>query len=160
MLATLGDRVRFLGYDLHADSVRAGEPLTFTLYWQALTQMDESYTVFTHLLGPSGEIVGQEDSMPRQGAYPTMLWQAGEVIADSYSFTVAPDAPPGNAPLEVGMYLLETNTRLPVTDEEGQSVSDDRILLSEVKVLPALPSPAIAPEKLHVVYLPLVEAGR
>jgi uncharacterized membrane protein len=160
MLATLGDRVRFLGYDLDTDSVRAGEPLSFTLYWQALRQMGESYTVFTHLLEPSGEIVGQKDSIPRQGAYPTTLWQPGEVITDSYSFTVVPDAPPGNSLLEVGMYLLETDTRLPVTDEQGQPVSDDRIVLSDVTVLPALPLPTVVPEKLHVVYLPLVEASR
>ena len=145
MLATLGDRVRFLGYDLDSDSVRAGEVLSFTLYWQALRPMDTSYSVFTHLLGPSNQLIGQKDSVPQGGSRPTTSWQTGEIVADTYAFTINPDAPPGNYPIEVGMYHLETSKRLPVMDANGQPVPDDRILLCEVTVLPALASTPTAP---------------
>jgi hypothetical protein len=140
MLATLGDQVRFVGYDLQSESVRAGEALSFTLYWQALRPMDVSYSVFTHLLGPSNQVLGQMDGIPGGGAHPTTLWQPGEVIADDYSFIVQAGAPPGEYPLEVGMYRLETGTRLPVTDAGGQPVPGDRILLPPIVVLP-VPSP-------------------
>lgn len=155
--ATLGERVRFLGYDLHSDPARAGETLSFTLYWQALRPMDISYTVFTHLLGPSNEILGQKDGVPRDGAYPTTLWQPGEVIADTYEFTIAPDAPPGSYPLEVGMYRVENAKRLPVVGADGQLVPDERILLPEITVLTALP-PTLTPEMPYHVHVPLVVA--
>jgi 4-amino-4-deoxy-L-arabinose transferase-like glycosyltransferase len=141
MLATLGDQVRFLGYDLQSESVRAGEALSFTLYWQALRPIDVSYSVFTHLLGPSDQVLGQMDGIPGGGAHPTTLWQPGEVIADDYAFVVQAGAPPGEHPLEIGMYRLETAVRLPVTDAGGQPVPGDRILLPPILVLPA-PSPS------------------
>jgi 4-amino-4-deoxy-L-arabinose transferase-like glycosyltransferase len=160
MVATLGEQVRFLGYDLGTDPARAAESLSLTLYWQALRPMDVSYTVFTHLLGPSNRIVGQKDSVPQGGAYPTTLWQPGEVIVDTVDLAIAPDAPPGSHPIEVGMYRLETRKRLPVLDVDGQPVPDDRILLPEVPVLPALtPTPAILGPR-HRVYLPLVRTPR
>jgi hypothetical protein len=159
MLATLGDQVRFLGYDLSADVVEAGQPLTLTLYWQALQPMDLSYTVFLHLLGPSNEIFGQKDSLPQDGTYPTSAWQPGEVVIDQRTFTVDPGAPPMTHTLEVGMYRLETLARLPVLDAAGQPVPDDRILLSEIRVLSVK---SHAPAHLDLpfrVFLPLVENG-
>jgi hypothetical protein len=137
MIATLSERVRFLGYDLGSDQVQAGEPLQFTLYWQALNPMNVSYSVFTHLLGPANEIVGQKDGVPQDGAYPTTLWQPGEVVVDTYSFVVNADVPPGEYPLEVGMYRVEDGTRLPVTGENGQPVPQDRLLLGPITVLSA-----------------------
>jgi hypothetical protein len=137
MSLTLGDQVRFLGYDLPEPAVRAGERQEFTLYWQALRPMDISYSVFTHLLGPGDEVIAQQDGEPGGGAYPTTAWQPGEVVADDYSFVIPADAPAGSYPLEVGMYRLETLTRLPVVDAGGLRLPDDRILLAEITVLPA-----------------------
>jgi len=163
MLATLGDQVRFLGYDIDSATVEAGQPLTVTLYWQALLTMDVDYTVFTHLLGPGNEVLGQEDSQPRSGTYPTTHWQPGEVIADTYSFLVGPDTRPGAYPLEVGMYRLETETRLSVVGADGQRVPDDRILLEEVTITApatAVPTPLpVLPEMPYRIYLPQVEAS-
>ncbi|MFN2169231.1 MAG: glycosyltransferase family 39 protein, partial [Anaerolineae bacterium] len=129
MNLTLGDRVRLLGYDLPQSAVRAGERLDFTLYWQALRPMNISYSVFTHLLEPSGEVIAQEDGEPVDGAYPTTGWQPGEVVADGYSFVIPAETPAGSYRLEVGMYRLETMTRLPVIDAGGKRLPDDRILL-------------------------------
>ena len=138
MLATLGDRVRFLGYDLDSESVHVGDAVSLTLYWQALSPMEFSYSVFTHLLGPSNEIIGQKDGVPQDGAYPTTLWEPGEVIVDTYVIGIHPDVPPGTYPLEIGMYRPETGVRLAVIDAAGQPLPDDRILLPRVTVLPAL----------------------
>jgi len=158
LVATLGDQVRFLGYDLNTEAVYSGQELSFTLYWQALRPIDHSYTVFTHLLGPENEVLGQKDSIPRGGAYPTTRWQPGEVVADTYRFTVAPDAPPGNYPLEAGMYRLETGARLPATDADGQPLPHDRILLAEIAVLQAPTPTPFDPASRHWTYLPLIVA--
>ena len=161
MVLTLGDQVRFLGYDLDSDAVRAGEALSLTLYWEALSTMDTSYTVFTHLLGPSNQVVGQKDNVPLNGTYPTALWEPGQVIADPYRIVVAADTPPGDYPLEVGMYRPDTSKRLPVIEADGQPLADDRILLSNITVLPALTAAAPPAPKTPIrFYLPLVMSDR
>jgi hypothetical protein len=129
----LGNQVELLGYDLDRTSVKPGESLHLTLYWRALTAVDASYTVFTHLLDGESRIWGQKDSVPKAGTYPTTLWVEGEVVTDEYKIVVKPDAPPGQYVIEVGMYLAQSGERLPVLDELGQ-VQGDRVLLEMVKI--------------------------
>ncbi len=134
MQANLGDRVEFLGYDLDRTQVKPGETLHLTLYWRATSQMETSYTVFTHLLDANEQIRGQQDNPPQLGAYPTTLWMPGEVIVDSYALVVDPMAPAGTHVLEIGMYDPADLRRLPVLDNTG--VIGDRILLGQVQVVP------------------------
>ena len=130
----LGEPVTLLGYDLRADRIQAGETLALTLYWQALTQMDTSYTVFTHLLDQEGRIWGQKDSVPGGGQLPTTSWVEREIIEDWYEIEVSRDAPAGEYVLEIGMYQWETGERLPVFDERG-TPQGDRILLDRIQIL-------------------------
>jgi hypothetical protein len=131
--ANLDGRIRFLGYDLDATSVGPGDTLNLTLYWQALTEMDESYTVFTHLLDQDNHIWGQRDSLPAGGTLPTSCWVKDEIIVDEYDIPVQPDAPPGEYLIEIGIYQLETGQRLPIIGQEGQIV-DDQVLLEELTI--------------------------
>lgn len=130
----LGDNIRLLGYDPPQREVVAGEALTIRLYWQTDDAIQDDYTVFTHLIGPGGELYGQQDSMPQGGGQPTHTWAAGETIVDEYRIEVASDAPPGDYVLAVGMYSLADLRRLPVTDAAGQAVPDDRIVIDGLAV--------------------------
>jgi hypothetical protein len=132
--ARVGEGVLFLGYDLRSDEVWPGDSLQLTLYWQALEEMQISYTVFTHLLDAEEHVWGQMDSIPLSGAAPTTGWMPGEVFADPYDIVVAPDAPPGVYVFEIGMYDATTGQRLPVLGAPGQP-EDDRILLQRIQVL-------------------------
>ncbi len=132
--ATLGQSVLFLGYDLHTNQVKAGEAFHLTLYWQALEEMEISYTVFTHLLDAGNHIWGQMDSPPRGGEAPTTSWVPGEIIADEYEIVVDPQAPPAECLIEIGMYDPSTMERLSVIDAGGE-VQADRLLLQTVSVL-------------------------
>ena len=133
-VAQLGEGIQLLGYDLPEKQVRAGEVLHLTLYWQAVTESDVSYTVFTHLLDGNSRIWGQKDSLPDGGTLPTTSWMVGEVITDSYEITVNPDTPAGEYLLEVGMYQATTGQRLPICDQAGTALGD-RILLDTVVVV-------------------------
>ena len=125
----------FLGYRVDDPIVKPGDTIHLTLYWRALAKLDEDYTVFTHLLDNDGEIRGQMDSQPLCGFLPTSIWPVGMVMVDHYELAVAPDAPPGEYRIEVGMYLLETMERLPTFDKGGNRLPEDRILLdSKVQV--------------------------
>jgi len=133
--ANFGGLVEFLGYDLERTGFSPGDVLPLTLYWRALEQMDTSYTAFTHLLDEDNRIWGQQDNPPKEGGHPTTLWVKGEVVADSYHIPVDPDAPPGEYVIKIGLYDAATGERLPVLDERGQNMVDDRILLREVWVI-------------------------
>ncbi len=124
--ADLGGVVRLVGYDLAA-TVRAGDALRLTLYWQALAGMDQDYTVFTHLLDEEGRVFGGKDNPPVRGAAPTSLWVEGEFIQDVYEIAAPPDAPAGEYAVEVGLYEAQSGQRLTVD-------GSDHILLGPVRV--------------------------
>jgi hypothetical protein len=126
--ASLADRVALLGYDLDKATVKPGGTLHLTLYWQALAEMETSYTVFVHLLDAQSRIWGQRDNLPAKGTHPTTSWLPGEVVVDQYEIVIDAAAPAGEYQIEVGMYDLETMLRLPANDEQGNPLPDDRIL--------------------------------
>jgi len=132
--AALGESIRFLGYDLPQSTFRPGEAVPLTLYWRAITRVDGDYKVFTHLLGPDGQVRGQQDNIPVAGKRPTDGWLPGEVIEDVYHVPLPPDAPIGRYQIEIGMYDPQTLQRLPVRDATGQRLPEDRILLAEIEV--------------------------
>ncbi len=127
--ADIAHRAALLGYDLDWTSVEPGGVLHLTLYWQTLARMETSYTVFTHLLDAEGRVRGQKDSIPCGGACPTTSWLEGEVIVDRYEIVANPDGPPGEYQIEVGMYDAKTGERLPVFNEKGERLPEDRVLL-------------------------------
>src|SRR5437867_460538 len=76
------------------------------------------YTAFVHVLDAQNQIVAQEDSPPRQGSYPTSLWDAGEVVDDPHPLSF------GSAlgqQLEIGLYTVPDLRRLP-TESGGDRV--------------------------------------
>ena len=130
MEVNLGQKVTLIGYDLEETTVHPGGDIHLTLYWQAEREMNEEYTVFTHLIDEEGQIWAQKDNQPLGGNYPTSLWDEGEVVKDEYELMVKEGIPPGEYLLEVGMYLLSTGERLPIL--EGKK--DDSILIETIEV--------------------------
>jgi hypothetical protein len=132
LVAELGGKVRFLGYSMES-GFRPGDDIHLTLFWQCLEEMDEEYTVFTHLIDGEGHIWGQKDNEPTDGFYPTTEWRKVEIVRDQYDLTIPLDAPPDKYQIEVGMYIAGTGERLKVMGEE-ESALDDRILLERIEV--------------------------
>jgi len=123
--ANLG-KVSLLGYNIES-GFRPGDNIHLTLFWQCLGQMEQSYTVFTHLIDAGDNIVAQKDNPPVDGFYPTTKWEVGEIARDQYDLLISPDAPVGGYKIEVGMYLAETGERLAVN-------GDDAVQLNEVTI--------------------------
>ncbi|MFQ5594357.1 MAG: ArnT family glycosyltransferase [Anaerolineae bacterium] len=121
-------KLALIGFDLDRRAVTPGETLHLTLFWQAISPMEEDYTVFTHLLRPPDQIWAQEDDQPRDGQSPTSTWEPGEVIDDRYELALPDDAPPGEYKIEIGVYRPATGGRLKV------GLSDQGIVLARVRV--------------------------
>jgi hypothetical protein len=131
----LGDQVNLIGYDLPQENVAPGEAFPLTLYWRALDEMDSSYTVFVHVVGPDGVIRGQWDSVPGDGTLPTTGWVKDEVITDEYLVPMDEDLPPWRYTVLVGMYDPMTDERVPIT-LGGDVQPTDAIPLRSVGVEP------------------------
>jgi hypothetical protein len=117
--------ITLLGYDVSDAELTPGAEVRLRLYWQASEPVRPSYTVFAQLFGPDGEMRGQADSLPQDGARPTFTWAPGEVILDDHVFQVPEDAPAGEYRVLVGLYSVETMERLQAVDAAGQRLPDD-----------------------------------
>lgn len=121
---TYGDVVRLVAFEVGKTEVRPGEELPVTLYWEALKPTTEDLSIFVQLVAGQDTILGQSDSYPGGGAYPTSMWSPGEVIRDQFMVPIhrgtrVPEA----ATLLAGIYRYQTQTRLPATDSRGQAVT-------------------------------------
>lgn len=118
---TFSDSIELLGYDIEVNQKEAA--VTLGLYWRATGTPKEDYTVFTHLIGPDGDLHGQHDGYPQDGAFPTTLWRKGDIVRDMHRLPIEPSAPSGNYRIRVGLYLLSTMQRLPIV-KEGTALGD------------------------------------
>lgn len=132
----LGESIKLWGYDLSAREAKGGGVLALTLCWQALGEMERSYSVFVHLLDERDQIWGQKDTIPGGGSMPTTSWVEGEIITDRYEIMVVPEAPPGRYLLECGFYWAQTGERLPVFDMAEELLGDRILLPIEIEVAP------------------------
>ena len=113
---------------------RPGEFVRLGLQWQALTEMEQAYAVFVHLVGPDGEIGGQRDSQPANGFRPTSGWVVGEPVQDNHAVRLGSDLPPGEYRLVLGLYDTADGQRLSLFDE-GVAAKRDALELGTVVVL-------------------------
>jgi hypothetical protein len=120
-----GDVILLRGYDLRRSAESPERELALTLYWQAQRRMDVSYKVFVHLVDPAtGEIVVQDDAVPRRWAYPTTWWERGEVVEDTIPLSLN-GVSPGRYRLVLGLYDQGTAERLPAYSADGVRYADD-----------------------------------
>lgn len=139
--ATFAKGVRLRGFRLsggenetHELRLSPGDALRLSLYWQMDAPTDLPYTVFTHLVGPDGQVHGQWDNPPVRGTYPTTDWSPGESVVDQYEIPINSDAPVGEHRLLVGLYDSATGTRLPVLNANGQT-TDDSIQINKTIII-------------------------
>jgi hypothetical protein len=127
----LNNDVALVGYELEPRVVRPGETIDVILYWEPLRPIAENYSTFVQALAPPASVVGKAGGWAGGDLAPASTWRPGKVVVDSYSLSIAPDAPPGNYDLVVGMTSIQGN--LPVVADDGHWL-DDRIWLSRMRI--------------------------
>lgn len=134
--AVFGDCITLHGYTLAQND----DALQLGLVWGALQDGDVDLTRFVHLL-PAADVnmapVAQHDAAPQNNSYPTSQWQAGEVVSDGVTLSLA-DVPPGTYRLAVGFYQMEGEqlVRETAVGANGQPLPDNRLLLTETITVP------------------------
>jgi hypothetical protein len=105
-----------------------------SLYWQSIAKTDTDYTMFVHVLDANGKVVAQIDAQPRGGAYPTSIWDVGEIIRDEYVLSLPKDLPAGEYKIEIGAYEYPSLVRVQIIDASGKNIGDHLILDASVKL--------------------------
>ncbi len=113
--AHVGNNFALSRYTLSADPTT--RRIHLTLYWQDLAKTKNDYTVFVHVLDAGGKVVAQKDAQPLDGAYPTSIWDAQEIVKEAYDLTIPGDAR-GPFSIEIGMYAQPSLQRLPVGNSD------------------------------------------
>jgi 4-amino-4-deoxy-L-arabinose transferase-like glycosyltransferase len=115
----LGDAVTLLGYDL----AQTNDAWELTLYWRCEAVLPADYTTFAHVLDSRGALASQADQPPAGGAYPSSLWDPGEIIMDKLRLPRPAQASGAPFDLLVGLYNLPTGERLAVPGSADNSLS-------------------------------------
>lgn len=90
--------------------------------WQALKPIAQNYKTFAHLIDTENQLLYQNDRFPQDGTRPTDSWRPGEVIEDTYQFTLNPRRTTYPQQVWLGFYDEESFVRLPVLgDDQGRA---------------------------------------
>ena len=110
--------LELVGYDLEPDTLQPGDTLALTLHWTARDWVGAPYSVFVHLLDPSGQRVAQDDGPPLDGLHPTNHWLPGERLRDERRLSLPASAGPGRYRLIVGWTDPVSQDRVPLVGGE------------------------------------------
>jgi hypothetical protein len=107
--------LQMAGYSLQTDNpLFTGDMLRGTIYWQAVTTMNDDATADYVLVGPGSSVVPLGQPVLLGGvAYPTHRWRASEIVADHLALRIPPDVPSG---------LYGFGARL--TDSKGRTLAE------------------------------------
>ncbi len=135
----LGDSIRLAGFTpprpvLEPAELASGQAeLHYTLYWEVVRPVSESYHVFVHVVDPAGRVAAQGDGPPLYGSFPTDRWPAGKIVRDDRKLRLPAGFRPGEYRLLVGMYRLTDLVRL------GHG-GVDRVEVGPLEVWPGAPN--------------------
>ncbi len=131
---SFGRAIRLEGTTLFTPKVKAGKNLEFSLYWRAVSVPDKDYTVFVHVLDPSGRQVAQRDVMPANNSSRTSGWRRGQFLDDFHKVAIPRNALPGTYQVQIGLYDWKTGVRLPAVAADGKEYKDDIVDLTTFQV--------------------------
>jgi 4-amino-4-deoxy-L-arabinose transferase-like glycosyltransferase len=134
--ASFGGAVEMLGLERSLPASAApGASLDVPLVWQVSQPSERPLVRFVHLLGADGRPVAQQDGIACAGECPTSTWVADEVLRDTITLSIPPEAPGGEYTLAVGWYDSETLQRLDARDADGAALPDQLLRLGQVTLV-------------------------
>ena len=95
----------------------AGGNWVVTVLWESVAVIDTDVVTFVHSYDDNGQLLGTGDGPPRQGAFPSHLWEPGDRIAGTHTITLDSETRP--AQIAVGLYLPTSGERLTATQSDA-----------------------------------------
>lgn len=135
--AQFGPALYLLGYNLPRAQVLAGDEAHFTLFWQAVESMRDTYTARVELIDKAGQVVARHFFPLGGTAYPTLRWKPWEVLRTQHTLSIPAEA-------TTDRYYLQ----LTVVDAQESPLADP-VALGDLQVeapahvmtVPSIPNP-------------------
>ncbi|MCE5259723.1 MAG: hypothetical protein LLG44_11830, partial [Chloroflexi bacterium] len=109
-----------LGYEIPQEHVAAGDSVSVRLYWLALSQIKENYSITLQVYGRDQEQIGGVISYPNAGRLATSTLLPGDVVSDEYVIHLNAQAQaPTAAEIRVGVTSPLKGTGLDVYSASG-----------------------------------------
>jgi 4-amino-4-deoxy-L-arabinose transferase-like glycosyltransferase len=116
-----GERLALVGHEPDTLRGTAGQPLRFTLYWQAEADLESDLRAEVWVLSPGGGLVASWKRSPLAGRLSTDLWPTQQVYADEYSMPLPDWLSPGEYTLTVGVREFPSEEWLPSDGQQDRS---------------------------------------
>lgn len=145
--ATFDGSMQLVGYRIDSPRVTPGDTVGISLYWNSVGDTTTHWTGYVHITDSQGAKVGQYDSLPLKGAYPTLFWRKGQIWREDYQVPVDAGASDGVYRLEVGFYSLQTREHAIVSAQGREwygSLPLGRVRVVSPEVMAARPAHALA----------------
>lgn len=97
-----GNVVELAGYEITVDQV--------ILTWRVLSEPNEPYRVFVHVVDEADQIIAQSDAVFANWQRPTSSWLTGEILIDTHQ--ISSTLLQTGHHVKVGVYHAETFARL------------------------------------------------
>lgn len=111
------DRIALLGYTVESgEPAIRGDNVRIILAWRAEQKVHDRCVAFVHLVGPSDQIVAQDDHEPSNGWLRTDRWDGGDVTLDRFILELPPDLQKGTYRITTGFYRVSDQQNLPARD--------------------------------------------
>ncbi|WP_374686942.1 phospholipid carrier-dependent glycosyltransferase [Promineifilum sp.] len=124
-LATLGESIELAGAELSTATAAPGETVEVRLRWQVAAPPGPALLhVFVHLGNPTQPPLAQSDGPVMAGEYPARLWAASEVFEETVALALPADLPPGDYPIQFGLYDFDSGERRPVVVDGQRQPTD------------------------------------
>ena len=76
-----GNKIKFLGFEVHPERPSAGQIMTVTWYIKALAKIKKDYKVIVRFKGKKASGFDGKH-VPVRGQYPTSKWKPGQIVRD------------------------------------------------------------------------------
>ncbi len=117
--AAFENHLKLVGYQ--SSELQPGSPLRLTFYWQPAQRIERDVELIGQLYDRNrDEVVALIHDWPLNGVYRVRAWQPGQTMPLSYSLPIPGDLPPGPYQLNVGVFDLIAQKRIPLVS--GQDV--------------------------------------
>ncbi len=138
-----GGFARYRGHEIRSNRLWPGRQNSFSIYWEALNEAEQDYSIFLHLRDAQGNLITSSDGPvgldENRRFYSTLVWEPGEFIRDERQLRVPEDREYDlgeDYALWIGIYDWRSGERLPVTidgEPAGDSyrINEDLTMLAE-----------------------------
>lgn len=127
------NKITLLGYKTSQTTVKPGQKVTYTLYWQVDQPLaSKGWGVFTHVLDGKKKRLLNIDRVGalREAGLSPNDWKQGKIYKDEQSFSVPKGA--GGDKIQVSVGIWKGEERLPIT--AGNQLGDNRALAVSFKL--------------------------